>query len=65
MADDFRPHGIACIAVSPGFMRLKRMDLSQEEAAKAESAEFPGRAIAALVADDKVPAEIRRGLHDP
>jgi NAD(P)-dependent dehydrogenase (short-subunit alcohol dehydrogenase family) len=54
LADDLRPHGIACVAVSPGFMRLERMDLTPEQAAKAESAEFPGRAIAALAADTDV-----------
>jgi NAD(P)-dependent dehydrogenase (short-subunit alcohol dehydrogenase family) len=54
MADDLRPFGIACVAVSPGFMRLERMDLTPELAAKAESAEFPGRAIAALAADPTV-----------
>jgi NAD(P)-dependent dehydrogenase (short-subunit alcohol dehydrogenase family) len=54
MADDLRPFGIACIAVSPGFMRLERMDLTPELAAKAESAEFPGRAVAALATDPNV-----------
>lgn len=54
MADDLRPHGVACVAVSPGFMRLERMSLTAEEASMAESAEFPGRAIAALAADDNV-----------
>jgi NAD(P)-dependent dehydrogenase (short-subunit alcohol dehydrogenase family) len=54
MADDLRPFGVACVAVSPGFMRLERMNLTPEEAAMAESAEFPGRAIAALAADDNV-----------
>ena len=54
MADDLRPHGVACLAVSPGFMRLERMDLSPETAATAESPEFPGRAIAALAADPNV-----------
>jgi NAD(P)-dependent dehydrogenase (short-subunit alcohol dehydrogenase family) len=54
MADDLRPHGVACVAVSPGFMRLERMNLTPEEAAMAESAEFPGRAIAALAADENV-----------
>src|ERR671922_648669 len=54
MADDLRPFGIPCIAVSPGFMRLERMDLTPELAAQAESAEFPGRAIAALAADPNV-----------
>jgi NAD(P)-dependent dehydrogenase (short-subunit alcohol dehydrogenase family) len=54
MADDLRELGIACVAVSPGFMRLERMDLSRELAAKAESAEFPGRAIAALACDPNI-----------
>lgn len=54
LADDLRPYGVACVAVSPGFMRLERMNLSAEEAAMTESAEFPGRAIAALTADENV-----------
>src|SRR5258706_12607998 len=57
MAEDLRPHGIACVAVSPGFMRLERMNLNSEEAAMTESAEFPGRAIAALAADDNILAK--------
>jgi NAD(P)-dependent dehydrogenase (short-subunit alcohol dehydrogenase family) len=56
-ADDLRPYGVACVAVSPGFMRLERMDLAPDRAAKAESAEFPGRAIAALVSDPNVLAK--------
>lgn len=54
LADDLRPYGVACVAVSPGFMRLERMNLTLEEAGMAESAEFPGRAIAALAADENV-----------
>jgi|tagenome__1003787_1003787.scaffolds.fasta_scaffold20413518_2 NAD(P)-dependent dehydrogenase (short-subunit alcohol dehydrogenase family) len=54
MADDLRPHGVACVAVSPGWMRLERMDLTPEHAAEAESPEFPGRGIAALAADPNV-----------
>ena len=54
LADDLRPYGVACVAVSPGFMRLERMNLTAEEAAMTESAEFPGRAIAALTADENV-----------
>jgi NAD(P)-dependent dehydrogenase (short-subunit alcohol dehydrogenase family) len=54
MADDLRPHGIACVAVSPGWMRLERMNLTPEQAAETESPEFPGRAIAALAADPEV-----------
>jgi NAD(P)-dependent dehydrogenase (short-subunit alcohol dehydrogenase family) len=65
MADDLRPHGIACVAVSPGFMRLERMDLTPEVAAKAESAEFPGRAIAALAADTNVLAKSGRVFTTP
>jgi NAD(P)-dependent dehydrogenase (short-subunit alcohol dehydrogenase family) len=57
MADDLRQHGVTCVAVSPGFMRLERMDLTPELAAKAESAEFPGRAIAALATDENVLAK--------
>jgi NAD(P)-dependent dehydrogenase (short-subunit alcohol dehydrogenase family) len=57
LADDLRPFGVVCLAVSPGFMRLERMDLTPELAAKAESAEFPGRAIAALAADPSVMAK--------
>lgn len=54
MAADLRPYQVACVAVSPGFMRLERMNLSAEEKAMTESAEFPGRAVAALAADDDV-----------
>jgi NAD(P)-dependent dehydrogenase (short-subunit alcohol dehydrogenase family) len=54
MADDLRPYGVAAVAVSPGFMRLERMNLSPERAAETESAEFPGRAVAALAADPNV-----------
>jgi NAD(P)-dependent dehydrogenase (short-subunit alcohol dehydrogenase family) len=65
MADDLRPHGVACVAVSPGFMRLERMNLSPATAAKAESPEFPGRAIAALAADADVLAKSGRVMTTP
>jgi NAD(P)-dependent dehydrogenase (short-subunit alcohol dehydrogenase family) len=54
MADDLRPHGVACVAVSPGWMRLERMNLTPEQAAQTESPEFPGRAVAALASDPNV-----------
>jgi NAD(P)-dependent dehydrogenase (short-subunit alcohol dehydrogenase family) len=54
MADDLRPHGVACVAVSPGWMRLERMNLTPEQIARTESPEFPGRGIAALAADPQV-----------
>jgi NAD(P)-dependent dehydrogenase (short-subunit alcohol dehydrogenase family) len=56
-ADDLRPHGVACVAVSPGFMRLERMSLTEQERAMTESAEFPGRAVLALACDDGVLAK--------
>jgi NAD(P)-dependent dehydrogenase (short-subunit alcohol dehydrogenase family) len=65
MADDLRPHGIACVAVSPGFMRLERMKLTPEEVAVAESAESPGRAISALAADPGVLARTGEVLTIP
>jgi NAD(P)-dependent dehydrogenase (short-subunit alcohol dehydrogenase family) len=52
MADDLRPYGVACVAVSPGFMRLERMNLTPKRAATTESPEFVGRAVAALAADE-------------
>jgi NAD(P)-dependent dehydrogenase (short-subunit alcohol dehydrogenase family) len=57
LADDLRPHGVACVAVSPGWMRLERMNLTPEQAARTESPEFVGRAIAALAADDEILAK--------
>jgi NAD(P)-dependent dehydrogenase (short-subunit alcohol dehydrogenase family) len=57
MAEDLAPYGVTCLAVSPGFMRLERMTLTPEEASMTESAEFPGRAIAALGADPEVAAK--------
>lgn len=54
LADDLRPYGVACIAVSPGWMRLERMNLSADEVAMTESAEFAGRAVVTLAADGNV-----------
>jgi NAD(P)-dependent dehydrogenase (short-subunit alcohol dehydrogenase family) len=65
MADDLRPHGVSCLALSPGFMRLERMNLAPHEAAMAESAEFPGRAVAALAADPEVSAKSGQVLTTP
>src|SRR6266516_3733874 len=65
LADDLRPHGVACLAVSPGFMRLERMSLTPELAAMSESAEFVGRAVAALSADEGVVAKSGRVFTTP
>src|ERR671937_2084419 len=65
LADDLRPYGVACVAVSPGWMRLERMDLTPERAAQAESPEFLGRAVAALAADAGVLAKSGRVFTTP
>ena len=65
MADDLRPYGVACVAVSPGFMRLERMNLPAEVAATTESPEFVGRAVAALAADEDVLAKSGSVLTTP
>jgi hypothetical protein len=52
-------------ALSPGFMRLERMSLTPQEAAMTESAEFPGRAVAALAADRNVLARSGQVLTTP
>jgi NAD(P)-dependent dehydrogenase (short-subunit alcohol dehydrogenase family) len=65
LAEDLRPHGVACLALSPGFMRLERMNLSPELAATTESAEFPGRAVAALAGDPDVLARSGQVLTTP
>jgi NAD(P)-dependent dehydrogenase (short-subunit alcohol dehydrogenase family) len=57
IADDLRPQGVACVAVSPGFMHLERMSLTPQEASVTESAEFPGRAVSALADDPGVLAK--------
>lgn len=54
LADDLRPHAIACVAVSPGWLRLERMNLTTEQAEMTESVQFPGRAVAALADDPGV-----------
>jgi hypothetical protein len=64
-AGGLRPYGLACVAVSPGFMRLERMNLPPDTAAMTESAEFPGRAVAALAADDNVLAKSGRVFTTP
>jgi NAD(P)-dependent dehydrogenase (short-subunit alcohol dehydrogenase family) len=63
LADDLRPHGVACVAVSPGFLR--RADLPPEQAALTESSEFPGRAVAALAGDPGVLARSGQVLTTP
>jgi NAD(P)-dependent dehydrogenase (short-subunit alcohol dehydrogenase family) len=60
LARELRPHGVAAIALAPGFMRTERV--MAEHAKKAfdlsetESPEYVGRAVAALAWDPEVMA---------
>jgi NAD(P)-dependent dehydrogenase (short-subunit alcohol dehydrogenase family) len=64
MAQDFRPHGVASVAVSPGWMRTEFVLAGHNtdeahwqerpELARTESPRYLGRAVAALAADAKV-----------
>jgi NAD(P)-dependent dehydrogenase (short-subunit alcohol dehydrogenase family) len=68
LAADLRPHGVAAVAVAPGFLRSEAMldhfGVSEEtwrdaiaqdpHFAQSETPRFVGRAIAALAADDDV-----------
>jgi NAD(P)-dependent dehydrogenase (short-subunit alcohol dehydrogenase family) len=54
MAEQVRDHGIAVVALSPGWMHTEIMDLTPEQAAQTESTEYVGRAVAALAGDDDV-----------
>jgi NAD(P)-dependent dehydrogenase (short-subunit alcohol dehydrogenase family) len=67
VAEELRPHGVASVAVSPGWMRTElvlaghRADESNWQdrpaLAKTESTRYIGRAIAALAADENVIAK--------
>jgi len=54
MAEELRPHGVAVVALSPGWMACERMNLTPERVERTESTEFAGRAVAALAADPDV-----------
>jgi NAD(P)-dependent dehydrogenase (short-subunit alcohol dehydrogenase family) len=54
MSEQLREHGIAVVALSPGWMHTEVMDLSPEQAARTESTEYVGRAAAALAGDPDV-----------
>ena len=72
-AQDLRPHGVASVALSPGFVRTERVleafHVSERrwtrvpELAGSESPLYAGRAVAALAADRDVLAHTGRTLH--
>ena len=58
MAHELRPHGVAALALAPGFMRTERVLAAHEQTpfdlSATESSEYLGRAVAALAADPAV-----------
>jgi NAD(P)-dependent dehydrogenase (short-subunit alcohol dehydrogenase family) len=58
MARELRPHGIAALALAPGFMRTERVLAAHNERpfdlSQTESPEYLGRAVVALAADPEV-----------
>jgi NAD(P)-dependent dehydrogenase (short-subunit alcohol dehydrogenase family) len=54
MAEQLREHGIAVVALSPGWMHTEVMNLPPELASQTETTEYVGRATAALAADPDV-----------
>jgi NAD(P)-dependent dehydrogenase (short-subunit alcohol dehydrogenase family) len=54
MAQELREHGIASLAVAPGFMRTERMAALEGPGGPKETPAYLGRAIAALASDERV-----------
>jgi NAD(P)-dependent dehydrogenase (short-subunit alcohol dehydrogenase family) len=58
---ELRPHGVAAIALAPGFMRSERVMLAHQaqpfDLAGTESTEYLGRAVVALATDPDVLAK--------
>jgi NAD(P)-dependent dehydrogenase (short-subunit alcohol dehydrogenase family) len=54
MAEQLREHGIAVVALSPGWMHTEVMNLPPELAEQTETTEYIGRAAAALAGDPDV-----------
>ena len=59
-AEELRPHGVAAVSLSPGFVRTERVrDLGQSEWAT-ENPLYSGRAVAALAGDADIMAQSGR-----
>lgn len=58
MSEELRPHGVAAVALAPGFMRTERVlaahAASPFDLSTTESPAYVGRAVAALAADPEV-----------
>jgi NAD(P)-dependent dehydrogenase (short-subunit alcohol dehydrogenase family) len=66
MARELRPHGVAAVALAPGFMRTERVMAAHAarpfDLGGTESPEYLGRAVAALAADPDVMTKTGRVL---
>ncbi len=72
MAEELRPHGVASVALAPGWMRTEFVLMGHEtdeehwrerpELARTESPRYVGRAVAALAADPGVMGKSGRVL---
>lgn len=72
MAQDLKPHGVASVAVSPGWMRTEFVLAGhgtdeahwreRPELARTESTHYVGRAVAALAADARIMEKTGRAL---
>ena len=64
MAHDLRPHGVAAIALAPGFMRTERILAAHTahpfDLSITESPEYLGRAVRALAEDSNIMAKTGR-----
>lgn len=54
MAQHLRPHRIACVGVSPGWMRTERVEAAHYDPEQTESVLYIGRAVAALAGASEV-----------
>lgn len=61
-AEELRPHGVAVVSLSPGFVRTERVEDAGLGAEATETPLYTGRAVAALAADPGVMALTGRTL---
>jgi NAD(P)-dependent dehydrogenase (short-subunit alcohol dehydrogenase family) len=64
LSHDFAPHGIAAIALTPGFMRTERTTSAGaiKDLSRTESPEYIGRAVVALATDPNLMAKTGQTL---
>jgi NAD(P)-dependent dehydrogenase (short-subunit alcohol dehydrogenase family) len=62
-AEELRPHGVAALALSPGFVRTERVHDAGLGGEATETPLYAGRAVAALAADRDVARYSGRSLY--